>query len=380
MKKTLFIATAASLCFIGCTKTYDYNFTANDGIARYDINWNAAADSSDAFLIKNYWNGSGYFNKDNANDVTFNYWPQAHALDVMVDAYTRTNDSKYSEYFAKWYDGVKQKNGNTFLNNFYDDMEWNALAMFRAYNATNDTKFKDAVAQLWTDIKGGWNDVQGGGIAWKKDQTYYKNTPANAPACILAARLYQKNSNADDLAWAKKIYSWLKANLRDPATGFVNDGINRNQDGGVDNWAFTYNQGTFIGAAIELYNITKDASYLNDAMRTADYALNNSSLTTADRLLHDEGQGDGGLFKGIFVRYFSQLITNPDLPKDTRDRYMNYLKYNAETMWFAGTNKTIGIFGTYWKTAPSSNADLTTELSGCMLAEQAAYLKKQGTF
>ncbi|MES1249896.1 MAG: glycoside hydrolase family 76 protein, partial [Chitinophaga rupis] len=199
-----------------CKKNYDYNFSTSDGVVKYAINWQAAADSSTDFLVKNYWNSAaGYFYKDNSGDNTFNYWPQAHALDVMLDADVRNGTKKYATQYDQWFTGVPAKNGGSFLNHYYDDMEWNALALLRAFDVTSDTKFKDAAGAVWTDIKGGWNTVQDGGIAWNKSETGYKNTPANAPACILAARLYTRFNNADDLNWAKNIYSWLKGHLYD---------------------------------------------------------------------------------------------------------------------------------------------------------------------
>ncbi|HTI11799.1 MAG TPA: glycoside hydrolase family 76 protein [Puia sp.] len=378
MKKYFISFVMAGLLGMGaCKKNYDYNFSTSDGVVKYPINWQAAADSSTDFLVKNYWNSAaGYFYKDNNGDNTFNYWPQAHALDVMLDADVRNGTKKYAAQYDLWFTGVPAKNGGSFLNQFYDDMEWNALALLRAYDVTSDTKFKDAAGTVWTNIKGGWNTVQDGGISWNKSETGYKNTPANAPACILAARLYTRFSNADDLSWAKNIYSWLKGHLYDEGSGFVYDGMNKNGDGAVDMNAFTYNQGVLIGAALELYGITKDPGYLNDAIKTADNTLNSASLTTSDRLLKDEGQGDGGLFKGIFVRYFTQLLLNKDLPDDTRRRYLSFFKLNAETLWYQGTNKTLGLFGSYWKTAPGATVDLTTEESGCMLIEAAGLLNK----
>ncbi|HEX9509566.1 MAG TPA: glycoside hydrolase family 76 protein [Puia sp.] len=378
MKKYFIPFVLAGLLGTGaCKKNYDYNFSTPDGIVKYAINWQTAADSSTDFLVKNYWNAAaGYFYKDNSGDNTFNYWPQAHALDVMLDADFRTGQKKYADQYNKWYDGVQAKNGNSFLNQFYDDMEWNALAMLRAYDLTSDPKWKGAVTGLWTDIKGGWNTVQDGGIAWNKSETGYKNTPANAPACLLAARLYTRFNNTDDLDWAKKIYSWLKGHLYDVGSGFVYDGMNKNGDGQKDRSPFTYNQGVFIGSALELYQITKDPSYLNDAIRTADNTLNSPSLTTSDRLLKDEGNGDGGLFKGIFIRYFTQLLLNKDLPDDTKARYLSFFKLNATTLWYQGANKSLGLFGSYWKTPPGITVDLTTEESGCMLIEAAGLLNK----
>lgn len=179
------------------------------------INWNKIADQSIVSLIEHFWNDSqDYFNATTVSQE-FNYWPQAHALDVLVDAYVRTGDPRYEEYMKRWRSGVRFQNGDTFLNEYYDDMEWNALAMLRAYQATGEEGFKNDVDTIWRDIKTGWNSIMGGGIALRKTQLYYKNTPANAPAAILAARLYRELGDEEDLEWSLRIYRWLKDTLYD---------------------------------------------------------------------------------------------------------------------------------------------------------------------
>ncbi len=341
------------------------------------INWAAAADSSSSSFIYSYWNpAEAYFQYNNLNNTDFHYWPQAHALDVVVDAYERTGDNLYLTTINDWYEGVKAKNGNSFFNVYYDDMEWNALVMLRAYNASNQERYKTAAISVWNDIKTGWNDNAGGGISWKKDQPYSKNACSNGPACILAARLYQQFGDGTDKEWAIKIYDWEKEYLFNPANGAVYDNINSRTGETQKAWIFTYNQGTFLGSALELYKITGEKSYLNDAQKAADHTLN-ALVNSNDRLLKDEGNGDGGLFKGIFVRYFTQLILQPDLSDGTRNRYLQFLKYNAETLWKTGTDKNTLLFGPYWKNKPGTTSDLTTQTSGAMLIEAAALLEAE---
>jgi len=78
------------------------------------INWNSAANAGSQALISSFWNINGkYFNTDNSGNTTFQYWPNAHALDVLIDAYLRTNDTYYKSYFDRWYTGVKAANGNS---------------------------------------------------------------------------------------------------------------------------------------------------------------------------------------------------------------------------------------------------------------------------
>lgn len=359
--------------------------TGRDAVAAPSVivaDWNRAADSAAAVLTRDFYNERGrYYNATNAGDTTFNYWPQAHTLDVLIDAWLRTKNPQYVTAMNNWMVGVRVKNGNSLLNEYYDDMEWSALAMLRAYDATNDQRWLDATLTVWEDIKTGWNDTMGGGIAWRKAQRYYKNTPANAPAIILAARLYQRLKRPADLEWAKKIYVWQKKTLVNATSGLVYDGINDKNDGVLNTkWKFTYCQGVWIGGALELYRITKDPVYLTDATKTADFVLSDSTLTT-NGLLRDEGKGDGGLFKGVLVRYLTQLILEPTLPRPQRNRYAEFLKTNAETLWQQGTARPTLAFGTYWRTPPADGkTHLTTQLSGIMLLEALALLTRERVF
>ncbi|WP_319481814.1 glycoside hydrolase family 76 protein [uncultured Draconibacterium sp.] len=375
-KKLIFLMLISLIIFQACEK--DEIDPGNEGGEETTINWAAAADSSSSSFIYSYWNpAEAYFQYNNLDNTDFHYWPQAHALDVVIDAYDRTGDNLYLTTINDWYEGVKAKNGNSFFNVYYDDMEWNALAMLRAYNATNQERYKTAAISVWEDIQTGWNDNAGGGISWKKDQPYSKNACSNGPACILAARLYQQFGDDSDKEWALKIYDWEKEYLFNPASGAVYDNINSRTGEIQQAWIFTYNQGTFLGSALELYNITGSKTYLNDAQKAADHTLN-ALVNSADRLLKDEGAGDGGLFKGIFVRYFTQLILHPDLSDGTRNRYLQFLKYNAEKLWQEGTDKNKLLYGTYWKNKPGSTSDLTTQTSGAMLIEAAALLEAEG--
>lgn len=371
MKKLYFLFLTLFL-FTACSDD-DTNKDNDDDDNEEAIDWNAAADSSTGSLIGSFWNGSGYFNYDSNGKEDFHYWPQAHALDVMIDAYKRTGDDKYKRYFDLWFDGVKIKNGNTFRNDFYDDMEWNALAMLRAYQATKETKYKEAVLQIWEYIKEGWNENGGGGITWKNGEPT-KNACSNGPACILAARLYQEFGDEKDKEWATRIYGWQKNTLVNMNNGMVYDHINYETGQIQKDWIFTYNQGTFAGSAVELHKIFGEKAYLNDAVKVADYAL---GALSQNSILKDENGGDGGLFKGIFIRYFTELIRQERLEASDRKRYIQSIKYNAETLWNEGTTQPAVLFGTNWRQKPGASTGLTEQLSGCMLIEAMALLDKE---
>ncbi|MDF2192581.1 glycoside hydrolase family 76 protein [Paraflavitalea sp. CAU 1676] len=335
-----------------------------------------SADKAQQALNTQFWSvNEQYYNQNNDGHTGFNYWWNAHALDVLVDGYVRTNDAAYVTKMNALYDGMYKKNGNKWTNNFYDDMEWMALACLRAYAATNDAKFKTLAESLWTTIKGGWTTVNGGGIMWEKNSPASKNACSNGPAIILAVRLYKLNGKQDDLDWAKKIYTWQRANLVEAARGIVWDGFGNFNEGMV----LTYNQGTWLGGALELYTITNDEQMRKDAIRTANYIMNDPVKFSPKGILKGENTGDGGLFKGIFIRYFVQLIQLGKLDDYARGQYLQYLQRNGESLVRYATLQPDNVFQPNWNALPTTNKlDCSVQLSGLMLLEAINELKRAG--
>ncbi|MDQ6419735.1 glycoside hydrolase family 76 protein [Paenibacillus sp. LHD-117] len=344
------------------------------------MEWSNRAGIAQTALDIEFWNGQiNLYNietpcPNGECNTIFHYWWMAHAVDALADGYLRTRDKGYVYRLEQLYDGLLKRNGGAFPNELYDDMEWMAIAWLRAYGATGINRFKEAALILWEDIRTGWNDHMGGGIAWQKSQLDYKNTPANAPAVILAARLYRQFGREEDLSWALRIYEWQKEKLVDPDSGFVWDGMNRTGDGSIDkDWKFTYCQGVYIGASVELFRITKDEGYLRDAIRTADAAR--AELTdAATGLLPDEGDGDGGLFKGILVRYLGELAKEAP----GRSAAEEMLLANATSLWDQGRDAGRQLFHTDWGSPPPERVTLSTQLSAIMLLERAAELERSG--
>lgn len=306
--------------------------------------------------------------RDEGSNDRLMFWWHAHTVDALLDGYIRTRDSRYLALIESNVAGAKVQNGGNLLNNFYDDMEWWALALLRVFDVTQKEQWLEEVSRLWADIQTAWNDHMGGGMAWKKDQLDYKNTPANAPAAILAARLYQRFHREEDLAWALKIYQWNKDHLVDPATGFVWDGMNRNGDGRIDyDWTFTYCQGVFLGAGVELYRAVSDSTYLDDALRTTQGSLN--KLLDDRGMLPEEGMDDCGLFNGIYVRYLKLLRDLTPV-----GRIDEVLTHNAESLWTQVYEPGNGLMGPSWTTPATDKVQLSSQLSGIMLFEAVASL------
>ena len=389
MKNILFGIFLTFSCSLMSCGSYDDEYIEVNQFPKYS--WTAAADSASTTFVNRYWNTSvGCFNNTFDGQIAQNdYWPEAHGLDVVVDAYLRTHDEKYKKVIWDFYDGVKNKNGGKWRHDFYDDMGWHAMAHLRAYYATNDDRFLKSSHELWTWITEGWNDYDGGGIQWKVGtdaESMGKGIPSNGPAAIIAARFAQKYPDETingftNLQWSLRIYEWMKYHRTVLSTGRIFE----NYD--TTNGDYSYDVGTFMGAAIELYNITKEKVYFNDAVKVARYHIANN-VNTAYKVMRDYGEqtGDGGghdcnLFKGIFVRYFTILIQHPDLSDGDRMRFVAFLKNNANYLWTLGTEKPdIKMSPTWWQMpkGDTSWGDLRSAISGTTTIEAMALLEKNG--
>src|SRR5437667_9479979 len=107
----------------------------------------------------------------------------------------------------------------------------------------------------------------------------------------------------------------------------VNDGLTIScQNNGQTAW--TYNQGVILGALTDLYKVTGDTNYLNQATAIADAAT--ATLVDGNGVLREPcecGGGDVPQFKGIFVRYLAYLY---DVTRKTN--YYNLLFKSAHAI------------------------------------------------
>ena len=95
-------------------------------------------------------------------------------------------------------------------------------------------------------------------------------------------------------------------------------------------------------------------------------------IDSGNNVLRDEGAGDGGFFKGIFMRYFVKLIMEPDLDELYRKKFETFFSNNADILWRKGVNKLDILFGTNWTTSALGTTELVAQTSGCALIEARA--------
>lgn len=281
--------------------------------------------------------------------LRWQYWWQAQALDTVVDA-VRRGDPGQRRLLHQLIGGIQRRNGGRVINDYYDDMAWLALALDRAGQVAGEP-VEPLVARLWREIQGGWNPTYGG-IIWRRGDTY-TNTPANAPAAILAARRYRATGDEADLEWARRITGWLWEHLVDAGTGVVWDGIQAAPGARPNTARYSYNQGTVTGAELELARITGDGEHRRRALLVAAVPLEEAG---PGGILPDEGGGDRALFKGIYARY-AAATGDPGI--------LAGLARNAHAAW--EHRSPAGLSGPSWSQPPTAAVQLSAQLSAVML-------------
>ncbi len=310
------------------------------------IDFAGLADKIHSGLRKNFmrkWGNGQYliaaWNPDpDKMDYGYNYWWMAHAIDAYIDAYARSGNRTYQTsansirtgmYTA--YDAGRQD----LWNSFYDDMEWMNLACIRGYEnfTSGRDKWLEEAKQLFDWIWVGWNDEDGGGIRWNSGTGTGKNSCSNAPAIIGAAKLYQITGEQEYLDKAKMIFDWMLTHSRFD-DGFIKDSPHNDNRG----WTFSYNQGTWVGGLLELYRITKEQKYYDIAVDLMDKSLFETWFSP-DGIMRESGVGDGGMFKGIYIRYITNWVLSGFLDPERQYRYAQYLVENARSLYNCALRK-----------------------------------------
>lgn len=153
------------------------------------------------------------------------------------------------------------------FDRFYDDNIWIGLDFLECFNLTNDSTFLTSAIEIWKFIESGRDSILGDGIYWCEQKKESKNVCSNAPAAVLALKLYETTRDKYYLEVGNDIYSWTKNNLQDPQDGLYFDNIALN--GTINKTKFQYNSGQMMQAAALLYKLTNQTIYLADAQMLA---------------------------------------------------------------------------------------------------------------
>jgi predicted alpha-1,6-mannanase (GH76 family) len=270
---------------------------------------------------------------------TWHYWWQAHLLDCLVDAQVRDPQPDRQRRIARQIRSHRLRNNGSWVNDYYDDMAWLALALERAGRLAGVPKPR-ALHKLADQFVYAWVPEDGGGIPWRKQDQFF-NAPANGPAAIFLARY------DDRLRRAQQMADWIDEVLIDPDTGLVFDGI---KAGSLVRAQYTYCQGVVLGVEVELAVRTADDRHAPRVHRLVDAVRDHMA---PDGVLKGAGGGDGGLFHGILARYLALVAT--ELPQRTpadaaaRQTARDLVLSSAQAAWDnRQTVDNLPLFGAFW--------------------------------
>lgn len=298
---------------------------------------------------------------------TTGWWNSANATTALANFSRIRQSKKYLPLFANTLRAAQTKPDGApgFINDYYDDEGWWALAWIDVYDLTGNPEYLRMADSIFSDMKRGWDtDTCGGGVWWSK-KTREKNAIENelflAVAAALANRERDATERGDDLARAEKEWTWFSGTGMINGDHLINDGLDSSDpkhctNNGRNTW--TYNQGVILGALVELNRASPDPALIRTAHEIAISGI--SHLTDEHGVLRENGNahtgGDVPQFKGVFVRNLVVLDrASPD------PRFQAFVDLNARSAWDYDRDAA-NRFG-FWWAGPIDHADAARQSS-----------------
>lgn len=304
------------------------------------------------------------------------WWASGNALQSLLDYVSKTGSTQYLSVATNtiaiqrapvpwWPEG-----GGDFRADSTDDTGWWALANLKMYNLTGDETYlniaKEDEAYMWSYRD---NGTCSEGILWDIPSKSYVNAISNELYLTLVASLHN-NIPGDNYYLNKALehWAWFKSSGMINSEHLVNDGLTETNSTCTNNGAttWTYNQGVILGGLTELYKATGNDSLITTARQIAD-AVIASSLLSPNGILTEPCESDPDTcepnapnFKGIFVRYLSELNSA------TSDRpYSTYLNTQATSAYENDRNNS-NYYGLSWA-GPYQDVEIGSQASAVSL-------------
>lgn len=226
---------------------------------------------------------------------------------------------------------------------FYDDNVWLGIDFTDIYSITLDNKYLEKAKLIWRFIESGTDEKLGGGIYWCEQKKGSKNTCSNAPGAVFALKLFQATKDSTYYQQGKSLYEWTYSNLRDSTDNLYFDNIHL--DGKVEKNKYAYNSGQMLQAAAMLYTLTNDKLYLDQAKAIAESAYNHFFASFEPK----EGEpfrlirGGDVWFTAVMMRGFIELYNI-----DKNAVYIDAFRKSLDYAWLNSREET-GLFNKDWK-------------------------------
>ena len=294
-----------------------------------------SAETRAAFTTLQTW-----YNETSGIWDTTGWWNSGNALEMLGNLAVADPTSKALVTSVLNHSFVAAQNHNrdlgwsySFINAYYDDEGWWALAWIQAYDLTNDQQYLDAAVDIFDDmVKGANTPCSNGtsGIYWEKGNPYV-NAISNSLYLDIAAHLANRMANKQYyLNIALDQWAWFQNTGMINSQNLVNDGltVNCTNNGG---YVGTYNQGVLVGALVELEKAQESSnSYLPLATTIAKAAI--SAFSDSNDVLHEFCEPNCGpdlsQNKGILMRNLQKLQKVAPDPV-----FLKSIGANADSIW-----------------------------------------------
>jgi predicted alpha-1,6-mannanase (GH76 family) len=302
------------------------------------------------------------------------WWNAANALEALIDHAVHTGTVDELKPLLR---EVYNRNEHTgFLNESFDDAAWWALAWVKAYDATGEGSYIDAAKRVFADMKtNGWDHaVPEGGMYWQRKETGnlpYKNAITNELFLVLAARLANRtpgDCGPDSYrAWAEKELDYFMDSGMVGPLHRVADGM---RESGPVGEHYAYNQGVILGGLVEMARLKNDPKLLDEASAIAAACMERSTeegvLVDAEDNVVDNYNGNS--FKGIFMRYLSELA---EATGDPDRKLQAFALRQTDSIW--SRSQVAGHAGLKWR-GPFDDIDSSSDASALDAFNTAARL------
>lgn len=308
------------------------------------------------------------------------WWNSANAITALANFSRLSGSPEYLPVFANTLSAAQSGPDGApgFLNKYYDDEGWWALAWIDVFDLTGDARYLRAARDIFRNMQQGWETATcGGGVWWskdKRDKNAIENELLLAVSASLANREPDERERSADLDWAQKEWAWLQSTGMINGDHLVNDGVDLSNpahctNNGKATW--TYNQGVILGALVELNRAAPNPALLQMASSIADAAI--AHLSDASGILREPNDahtgGDVPQFKGIFVR--NLMLLNEVAPKAG---YRSFLLANADELWQHDRDGS-GDFGFWWR-GPVDKSDAARQSCALDLLNAASSVEE----
>ncbi|HEY1986140.1 MAG TPA: glycoside hydrolase family 76 protein [Terracidiphilus sp.] len=318
----------------------------------------------------------GWYNPSTGLYNTTGWWNSANAITVLGNYSLAANTMQYASTLSNTFAAAQNTNPG-FINHYYDDEGWWALAWINAYDLTHNPQYLAMAESIFADIAGGWDTTTcGGGVWWSKDRTY-KNAIANELFLSVAAHLANRTREPQRTQyanWSRREWNWFSASGMINAQNLINDGLNSSNPGACTNngqTTWSYNQGVILGGLAEYSMFNHDPSLLARAAQIAKAAI--THLTDANGILHDPCEpncgADGPQFQGVFARNLMRLYRTVPSPA-----YLSFAGKNADSIWKTDQGANYS-FGLIWS-GPFDSADAARQSSALDAIVAAAMMSR----